>query len=119
MSAHFAELLARSFNRFAADCAGQQTQLRCELGCSSAPRRARSWAGSKGAESASRPVLRALVRPAPDLRLLAATECRHAHERVEWKARTAPLLGVEVARAGTEHGKSPGEIMFHRLHYAH
>src|SRR5438552_2841626 len=38
------------------------------------------------------------------LRLLAATECRHAHERVEWKARTAPLLGVEVARAGTEHG---------------
>ena len=43
-------------------------------------------------------------RPAPDLRLLAATECRHAHERVEWKARTAPLLGVEVARAGTEHG---------------
>src|SRR6266704_730105 len=43
-------------------------------------------------------------RAAPDLSLLAETECRHAHERVEWKARTAPLLGVEVARAGTEHG---------------
>src|SRR2546430_4142947 len=110
MSAHFAELLARSFNRFAADCADQQTQIRCELGCSSAPRRARSWAGSKGAESASRPVLRALVRPAPDLRLLAATECRHAHERVEWKARTAPLLGwrslalePNMAIAGRDH----------------
>jgi hypothetical protein len=43
----------------AADRAGQQTQIRSEVGCGSTPRHVRSWAWSKGAEPASRLVLRA------------------------------------------------------------
>jgi hypothetical protein len=42
-------------------------------------------------------------RAAPELSLLDETERCHSHERVEGKARTAPLLRV-AARAVIEHG---------------